>query len=145
MARGLPKKYAKMGFKKGWREYKKTQRGRSTKARKRRGNPSSTRKKGKRVARNRKIPLFATAGFVVPFVSPLPTGRNILGDVMAGDLDSLGYDLKEFIGIEAPTGKFRLDYLGRTLTPIVVGVLVSKLLSKLGANRYLSSVPFVKL
>jgi len=24
MARGLPKKYAKMGFKKGWREYKKT-------------------------------------------------------------------------------------------------------------------------
>ena len=34
MARkGLPKKYAKMGFKKGWREYKKSKRGGSTKRR----------------------------------------------------------------------------------------------------------------
>ena len=30
MRRGLPKKYAKMGFKKGWREYKKSLRSRSS-------------------------------------------------------------------------------------------------------------------
>lgn len=42
---GLPKKYAKMGFKKGWRQYKKTKRSVSTKSKTNRGKRKATTKK----------------------------------------------------------------------------------------------------
>jgi hypothetical protein len=48
MGRGLPKKYAKMGFKKGWREYKKARGGRKprkTRRRKTSSGGSTTRRK----------------------------------------------------------------------------------------------------
>jgi hypothetical protein len=53
MARkGLPKKYAKMGFKKGWREYKKSKRGRG---RRKTSTRKNTRKRTYRRKNNMKL------------------------------------------------------------------------------------------
>ena len=47
LARGLPKKYAKMGFKKGWKAYKATQKGKKT-AKKRNPRKRNVKKTAKR-------------------------------------------------------------------------------------------------
>ena len=47
MARGLPKKYAKMGFKKGWKAYKATKKGKKT-AKKRNPRKRNVKKTAKR-------------------------------------------------------------------------------------------------
>lgn len=71
--RGLPKKYCKMGFKKGWREYKKTLKTKT------KSNPSKkkTKKGGRTVAKNTGFSFGLGAGF----------GKALIGGVAVGIID----------------------------------------------------------
>ena len=51
---GLPKKYAKMGFKKGWAAYKKAKKGGATKRKPSKGKSSTARRRKATVARKRR-------------------------------------------------------------------------------------------
>lgn len=139
---GLPKKYAKMGFKKGWKAFKASKR--KTKSKKtskpkpktktkKRATTRSTKTMGRRT---RKIPLAATAGLVS---SILPALSNLVAGNFEGAAQEFGY----FAG--ATPGGFNFGVMAAKILPIIAGAGVSMAASKLGLNRYLSGIPFVKI
>lgn len=87
-------------------------------------------KKKKRRRGRRKIALAATAGVVGAL---LP----IVGTAMSGNLQAAGQQLVQ--GFTTPAG------IQTTVIPIIMGAMISMAASKLGINRYLSSIPLVKL
>jgi len=110
--RGLPAKYAKMGFAKGWREYKKTYKGRTTKrkvvgvkkvARKRRYT-----RRAKYRRKKRKIPLETIVALgAIPFTPSWTGGRSLIEYAQTGDYSRVGETLAHgFLGFAPSTGKF---------------------------------------
>ena len=101
MARkGLPKKYAKMGFKKGWKAYKASKRKRKSPARKktytRRKTRAYTPKRRKRTmarrkkrgrSRGKRISLSVAAPVAILGVA---AAAPILNKAMAGNMDDIG-------------------------------------------------------
>ena len=81
MARkGLPKKYAKMGFKKGWRAFKAAKRRRKSPVRKKARRAPARRRGAVKVARRRKT-------FMVhPSITGLAAGFSVLDDLNRGDV-----------------------------------------------------------
>lgn len=107
--RGLPKKYAKMGFKKGWKEYrkdhpyKKVYKGgkRSSNVRKKR-MPRKRRYTPKRYRRKkRKIPLETAIALVaVPFTPAWTGGNTLIGYAQQGNYKMVGEVLTHgFLGV----------------------------------------------
>jgi len=146
MARkGLPAKYAKMGFKKGWKAYKASKKSKSsnprpkTKARKVRRNMA---KKKRRRSRSMTIPLAPIIGLASGLALPAQ-------EIIAGRIES-GMDiaLANFTGF-SKDGSFNMERLKRGLLPVIAGLLVHKFVggAPLNLNRVLaaSKVPFIRI
>lgn len=97
MGKGLPAKYAKMGFKKGWAAYRKAH----NKTKKRKSSKSKTKKRKYRLTKKKrrrrckaKIPLeVAIAGVAIP-ITPCKDGMQTpLQYAQRGDWDGLGTSL----------------------------------------------------
>lgn len=90
---GLPKKYAKMGFKKGWREYKKTDAykrrfGKTPKAKSKSKSKAKSKGGSTSVTKNRTISVSLTGLYMgLEVVKPaLQAGAiEMVGDVIRGD------------------------------------------------------------
>lgn len=152
MGRGLPKKYAKMGFAKGWKEYRKVHKGGTTK-RKVVGVKKMTRRRRRYTRKRRrrakpKIPLeVAVALGAIPFTPSWDGAKSLLGDAQAGDFEGIARQLKcGFLGF-TPDGK--IDILG-TLNPFdenraryVKMLIIAGILSKV--RKSLVKIPFKKV
>lgn len=95
MARkGLPKKYAKMGFKKGWREFKKAKRKRGT----RKGQVRKTARRAF-TRRNNPRPKMTRRRMVTPHpsITGMAAGFSLVDDLNAGDVvgKALGGNLSQ--------------------------------------------------
>lgn len=129
MGRGLPKKYAKMGFAKGWREYKKTHSYKkvykggksSSKSVRKTTKRRSYRKKSRRKPKH-KIPLeVAVALGAIPFTPCSEWGAGIIPNIQAENPRAAAREaVHGFIGVDIdyPQG---LDVF-RTLNPLDFGV-----------------------
>lgn len=93
------------------------------------------------------IPISLVAPLIITATKRMPSGSSFLQNIQKGDWNTLGYNLTEFVGIEAPTGKFRLDYLINSLMPFVGGFIIHKVAGYLGINRWLgrSGIPFIRI
>ena len=109
---GLPKKYARMGFKKGWKAFKAAKRKRSkprrARAVKRRGNPSPRKTMARRKMRT---PHPSITGMAAGFslLDDLNQG-DVIGQVLAGNatgaLTSLSTNAQSLV--KTPTGRTSL-------------------------------------
>lgn len=92
MARkGLPKKYAKMGFKKGWKAYKKTQ-GKTSAPRRRRARATPKRTNKNRRVRKTKTNKLMTKTFVDGLISG--GGKVVMRKVLGSNLIyEAGFDI----------------------------------------------------
>lgn len=101
------------------------------------------RKRGKRKT---KVSVATMAGIAAGVLRKGPAGRSLIDDVQAGDWDALGYDVREiFAGIDQ-NGNFKLDWIIATYGPMLAGALISKFVGgRLGINRQLSALPFIKI
>jgi hypothetical protein len=87
------------------------------------------------------LPLAVLAGFA-------PLALNALKDYKDGGVQVLGKGLVlRTTGMNTETGKFMPEYLVQGMGPIVVGLLVHKVASKMGINRSLAGagVPFLRV
>lgn len=158
MARGLPKKYAKMGFKKGWREYK------LTKAGKKKTKRKTSRKTTKRKTTRRRGTSRATGGrrvrkLTIPLALAAPAANLIFGKDASGIsvMDELqngrvGPAMDHLVGTLTgyhPAVGFNPDFLKYGLIPLVVGGLVHKFVggAPLNVNRSLANagVPILRI
>lgn len=146
MGKGLPKKYAKMGFKKGWKAYKASKR-------KRKSNPSSTRKKNKKrrkttVAKRRRS---RNKSLTVPLAVITPLAANIAdawvtgGRNWEGLLDQLS---QRFAGYSPKYG-WQPQRFARGMGSLVLGAFIHKYVGgpPLNLNRVLAAagVPFIRI
>lgn len=104
--RGLPKKYAKLGFKEGWKQYKesKTYKAATTKRKvvkvKKVARRRTSRRKRKRRAKP-KIPLEVAVAGIATMFTPAETGwATPIVQVQHQDWEGLGHNLKSgFLGM----------------------------------------------
>lgn len=92
-------------------------------------------KKSRRKAKT-KIPMAATIGAI-------GSGMYAYKRIAAGDVSTLMAEMS----FGASKGNFQLTHPGAWALygPVVVGATVSAVASKLGLNRYLRGIPFVKI
>lgn len=102
--------------------------------------------KTKRRKPKQKLSVATVAGVAAGIFRQAPAGRTIIDDLRSGDVNALAYDAREiFTGIDQ-NGAFRWDWVAATYAPMVAGALVSKYVGgKMGINRQLAKVPFIKL
>jgi len=91
-------------------------------------------KKKRSGRRNTKIPVAASLG-AAAFAWNAYSGYKTQG-VPGMVLNTIGVDSK---------GNFNSSYLKKSMIPLAVGVGVSMLASKTGANKYISKIPFLKI
>lgn len=145
MTRGLPSKYAKMGFTKGWKAFKakqKINKGRTTKRKVVKVKKVARRKRYTKRRKKRyspKIPLeVAIAGISVPFTPAEPGWDTPLNYAMNQDFEGLAASLRSgFLGVEGgrtPAGVNIMGLLnpldmntGRYLKMLVIGAVASKI------------------
>jgi hypothetical protein len=77
------------------------------------------------------------------FTGANPSGRSIVGDLMAGDMNALGYDAKERFTCIDNTGKFRGDWIIPHYGGVIAGLAAHIVCNKIGVNRAFSNVPIV--
>jgi len=158
MGRGLPAKYAKMGFAKGWKEYRKVNKGRTTKRkvvgvkklvkRKRRRRPGRVRAYFRR--KKPKIPLeVAIALGVTPLTPAESYGMNsIVTNVQQADWEGVRNNLVSgFLGMDWSTGNIDLVRLlnpfdmerGRYVKMLIAAGVIGKI------RKRLVKIPFDKI
>lgn len=106
-----------------------------------------SRKKTKRRRKtNRKISIATVFGIAAGVMRKAPSGRNLVDDITKGDFNAFAYDAREiFAGIDN-NGHFRWDWLVQTYGPMVAGAMISKVVGgKLGVNRHLERIPYIKI
>ena len=149
--RGLPAKYAKMGFAKGWREYRKVHK-RPTTKRKVVGIKKVTRKRrySRRKYRRKKskIPLETMIALgAIPFTPAANGWGSPFTDIQAGNINGVGNNLKlGFLGID-DQGRFDIAKLlnpfdmnyGRYTKMLIYSGVISKL------RKSLVRIPFDKV
>ena len=153
MARkGLPasiiKKYGVT--KKAWRVYRGKKRAprtkRKTTKKRKRTRRSNPKKGGNRTAK-RKIPLVATLGAIgsLAVTTPWSGGNSVLSRLMQGNIeDAMKIAVRHYTGIDPYTGAWNIME-ARGLMAVAGSAAISMIVSKLGLNRYLRDVPFIKL
>lgn len=78
---------------------------------------------------SKKLPL----SIVVPMAV---VGYGVAKDAMAGNMNMAALRMTGF-DAASPSNKFKPEYLVATYGPIMAGVLVHKVASRMGANRYI--------
>jgi hypothetical protein len=148
--KGLPAKYAKMGFKRGWRAYKASKRGGSaprkvkTKTVRRRKSYS---RRGRRASRKFTLPLAPIAGVIAGFTMAPPGWEAPVTALMRGDMRRFGDAVLAnwtFIGKDG-----KVDFAGKGIgvKATIIGLVVHKIAGLLGVNRVLGQarVPIVRV
>lgn len=122
MGRGLPKKYAKMGFKKGWREYKKVH---NKTKRSRASNPS---KKGgnKMAKRSSIIPTFMKLIRLGSLAAPLAS-RMLQ---TASNQTKLDWILQDYTGYSLAGRDFKFDRMKTGWLPYIMTSLITHAIPK---------------
>jgi len=150
---GLPKKYARMGFKKGWKAFKASKKTIKRKTRKVRNMPRRKRRRRRRVfrairRRKPKIPLeVAIALGAIPFTPSWTGAKSLVGDAQARDFEGLARQLKcGFLGF-SPEGN--LDLMG-ALNPFepnraryIKMLIAAGIMSKI--RKKMVKIPFEKI
>ena len=139
MGRGLPKKYAKMGFKRGWAAYKRTKgKGRTKRRSPRRRRPVRRRrrvakrvKKGGSMGRRYHIaPILGLAAY--------PVSTALAGWQSGAPWDqTVSAIASGYVGYDMSTGEFRTDRMALNYGAIFAGWGISWLAGKLGLNKKL--------
>ena len=116
MARGLPKKYARMGFKKGWKAFKASQKGRRVSYKKTRAKTRSRKKRNVKKTAKRKNGISFTSGMKAQGLL-LDAGWGLVGLTLLGKNNPGALPVTRIIqGLAANTifpnmgGKRRLVY-----------------------------------
>lgn len=143
---GLPKKYAKMGFEKGWRAFKASKK-------KRKKNPSSKKKVRRKMARRRYTRKRRRRKFTLPLAPVLGLAAGMapaVPKIMAGDIQGVINELSNnYLGYYPPDGNFDAVRLTRGLVPLIIGGLVHKFVggAPINVNRMLAAanVPVVRV
>jgi len=116
MARGLPKAYAKMGFKEGWKAYKESKKkGKLNKRRTTKRNVvgvKSMAKRRRRYTKKRigrrkmKLPMETAVALVaIPFTPSYTGGPSIIESAQRGNYKQVAHDLVNgFLGLNMATG-----------------------------------------
>lgn len=140
MGKGLPKKYAKMGFKKGWAAYKRTKGKTRTKRRtatkrrpvRRKRRLQTKQKKGGRsmgkafhIAPNLGLIAYPLSTAIAGFQGGVPWDQTVSA-IASG-----------YVGYDMSTGEFRTDRMMMNYGAIFAGFIVSWLASKTGVNKKL--------
>lgn len=141
--RGLPKTYAKMGFKKGWKAYKASGESKSkpkTKVKRKVARRRTYRKKRRR--RTKTIPLAPIGGLVASVA--MPSGFGHSSPLSLAQSGQYGEAVKSWFtsmtGYSAWTGKFN-PMEAKGLHALLIGVMVHKVAGWLGVNRTFSNLP----
>lgn len=89
-----------------------------------------------------RVPIIPTIALAATVATPCPSGRTIIGDVMAQDWQGVLYDAREkYAGLDN-TGAFHWEWLLQTWGPVVVGSLVSRYAGRF-VNPTLSKLPVI--
>jgi hypothetical protein len=132
---GLPKKYAKMGFKKGWREYKKSKRGTKKRSVSNMAKKKTYRKKSNNMFGKLNQPIMGGAGVVLyeSFISPRIPLNGVAKDMLelAG-----GLYLSKKKGFLGATGKSLLTINSYQLISGLVAPQLVKLVNVPIQNTY---------
>lgn len=149
MGRGLPKKYAKMGFAKGWKAYKakrknpykKVYKGRTTSKSTGKRKMARRRYKKRRKRKTRTIPLAPIIGFFGPLLGAKYGGKGIIDHIKEGDFTNAAKDACVLTtGFDPVWGTFNIQR-AEALKGLLIGILVHKVAGYLGANRVFSNLP----
>jgi len=119
---------------------------------KRKNNPKRrnrmARKKKSRRKRSFTIPVALTVGAVYGMVVPPKEGGDSVLDLFMKGKFSTGIRMigKHYLGI-GPDRQFNVKHLGQGLVPLLIGIVVHKVASKLGINRKLGAagVPVIRI
>lgn len=153
----MPKKYAKMGFKKGWAAYRKTTAGRrkttksrakSTRSPPRRRNYNMARKKGYRRSRKEKIPLATVGGLFLTGKSIYDYYKFTSARTDLTDEQKMNAYVAKLIGYNANSGEMEWNALISTWGPAIGGKLISDYVGGpkgLNVNRSIRAIPMFKL
>jgi len=85
-------------------------------------------------ARSWTIPILPIVG-----IAAAPVTGYAIGYALQGDWVSAVKQLGGFAGIRADNGQFNFGVLMQNMGPVVIGMVMHKLASKLGVNRMLAS------
>jgi len=134
-----------MGFKKGWKAFRKAHPKRGKKA------ATKTKRNVKKVARRRSysrkrrrrgpktIPILPLVGLAVGLAEPV---TNIVNDPSPESIkQSLNHIVASYSGFNAIEGQFQPEMMLKGLLPLVGGLLAHKLVSALGGNRAFANLP----
>ena len=95
------------------------------------------RKKSRKKAK-KNIPLLTVAG-LVPGLAFTYTGYE-----QGGPSGAMTHLTHAYTGFNLNTNKFEREGLNRGTFPLIVGVAGSAIASKLGLNKYMRAIPFIK-
>lgn len=147
---GLPKKYARMGFKKGWRAFKASKKTTKTKnvknlARKKRTYRRRRRAK-RRTRRNKAIPLAIVLPAAAPFLEAA-TNPQVQSAIKSGDGFGAAKSVvnilsMRYTGYSTYSKDWNIQRAIPTWTGIVAGIMVHKLAGK-HINRHLKKIPLI--
>jgi len=142
---GLPRKYAKMGFKKGWKAFRKAHPKRGAKA------STKTKRNVKKVARRRSysrkrrrrakktIPILPIAGLAAGLWEPV---SNMVADPSPENIHtSLNHIVASYSGFNVIEGEFQPMMLYKGLMPLVAGLIAHKVAGAMGANKIFANLP----
>lgn len=135
MNKGLPKKYAKMGFKEGWRAYKASKRKRTASVS---GKPKKVKGGGHRMAK--KSLITQARGLAYIAIPAVQTKFDYDALVAAGrtSSDAIKQAAGRWAGKSPSTGEFSWDVAIQQYTPIATWTVADTLLAKLGVYRKVS-------
>lgn len=138
---GLPAKYARMGFKKGWAAF------RNSKRKKAAGKPSQRKPRRSRKMPDKKIPIFATAGFAVYGYNAYQSGYAQASYTPQQKFD---YTLTNLTGVRVGTAtaagsgiEFDTALFINTWKAPALGTIGSVIARKARLNKYIAKVPLI--
>ena len=140
MGRGLPKKYAKMGFKRGWRAYKAAKgRGRTKRRKASTRRPRASKRRVRRTVK-RKGGSMGRRYHIAPILglAAYPVSTALAGWQSGAPWDqTVSAIASGYVGYDMSTGEFRTDRMALNYGAIFAGWGISWLAGKLGLNKKL--------
>jgi len=132
MPRGLPKTYAKMGFKKGWKAYRAKHKKKASKpkSKKRGGSRRMARKKKSRRSYGSIVPTFMKLIRVGSLVAPA-VSRALRTDV--SPKLRLTWAMMDYTGFNMDDGSFKADRLVRGWMPFISTSLITYAIPKVNS------------
>ena len=106
----------------------------TTKTKSKKTSKGGNKKMAKRVPH---IPMALLGGALGSLTVQCPSGSSLMQNIIAGDIQTFGYNAREiFTGIDA-NGQFNKDFIKKGWLPIIIGSVLHIAATKLGINKVL--------